>query len=282
MVLQFIDVDGLSKSQYSVNHRANGPTPRSDTLRQQVYLQLRQAIEQGSFPPGARLPPSREQARILAVSRNTVLWALERLQSEGYVVARVGDGSYVAPYLQALGHTASRAARKPPERKALRPRIVAGLSQRGQLIADTVLRWNPPLQPALPFRIGAPEVLRQGRDGLAELPPLRPFRSPLAHDDVEIFALLSVHVDQCRHVTGRPLSGVGQAPGLAAALQGTLDSGDPIPRDIVSALLLISRNPALPCLDLGDPPGMSPELVVVALTHVLPLSGEPVRGRDQR
>lgn len=158
MVLQFIDVDDLSKSQFPVNHRANGPTPRSDTLRQQVYLQLRQAIEQGSFPPGARLPPSREQARTLAVSRNTVLWALERLQSEGYVLARVGDGSYVAPDLDALRHTRLGNARATAPRKALRAAIDASLSQRGRLIADTVQRWNPPLQTAIPFRIGAPEV----------------------------------------------------------------------------------------------------------------------------
>ena len=131
-------------------------------------------------------------------------------------------------------------------------------------------------------RIGALEALLQGRDGLAELLPFRPFRSPLADDDVEILALLSGHVDQCPRVTGRLLGGLGQAPGLAAALRGALDSGDPIPRDLVRALLLIGRNPALPCLDLGDPLGMSLQLVVVALTHVLPLAGAPVRGRDQR
>ena len=59
--------------------------------RQQVYLRLRGAIDAGTFAPGARLPASREQARALGVSRNTVLWALERLQAEGYLVARVGD-----------------------------------------------------------------------------------------------------------------------------------------------------------------------------------------------
>ena len=125
--------------------------PRSETVRQQIYLELRRAIEQGTFKPGTRLPASREQAATLGVSRNSVLWALERLQSEGYVVARVGDGSYVADNLGALASFG-----KMP--KGLRPSIAAGLSQRGQLVADTVLRWNPPLQAALPFRIGAPEI----------------------------------------------------------------------------------------------------------------------------
>ena len=128
--------------------RTNARPPRGETVRQQVYLALRRAIEQGTFKPGSRLPASREQAKTMSVSRNSVLWALERLQSEGYVVSRVGDGSYVAGDLKAL-HAPTR---------ALRPAITSGLSQRGQLIADTVLRWNPPLQPAQPFRIGAPEV----------------------------------------------------------------------------------------------------------------------------
>ena len=128
-----------------LSKRANAAT----TLRQQVYLQIRGAIEQGTLAPGARLPASREQARTLGVSRNTVLWALERLRAEGYVLARVGDGSYVAQDLGAMHAVPANQPLHPP---------VAGLSSRGQLIADTALRWNPPLQAAVPFRIGAPEV----------------------------------------------------------------------------------------------------------------------------
>ncbi|MCW5665152.1 MAG: PLP-dependent aminotransferase family protein [Piscinibacter sp.] len=126
--------------------RANrSPAP---TLRQQVYQRLRSAIEQGVFAPGARLPPSRDHARTLGVARNTVLWALERLRAEGYVVARVGDGSYVAPAIAGL------AAR----RAAAAPAAGALLSSRGRLIADTALRWQPPSAPPLPFRIGYPAV----------------------------------------------------------------------------------------------------------------------------
>ena len=73
--------------------------PSSATLRQQVYAQLRSAIEQGRWPAGTRLPPSRTHAGLLGVSRNTVLWAVQRLLAEGYVEARVGDGTYVAQAL---------------------------------------------------------------------------------------------------------------------------------------------------------------------------------------
>ena len=122
-------------------------TQRTTELRQQVYLQLRGAIDAGTFAPGARLPASREHARVLGVSRNTVLWALERLRAEGYVVARVGDGSYVAERTPA----APRAARGGFTAHQL-------LSQRGRLIAETGLRWNPSATQPLPFRIGQPAL----------------------------------------------------------------------------------------------------------------------------
>lgn len=118
------------------------------SLRLRVYRQLRAAIDTGSLPPGARLPPTRAQALALGVSRNTVLWAMERLRVEGYVVAHVGRGSFVAAGI------GPRQARRAAATRAVAPR----LSRRGQALADIALHWQPPLQAALPFRIGAPEV----------------------------------------------------------------------------------------------------------------------------
>jgi GntR family transcriptional regulator/MocR family aminotransferase len=140
-----------------MSRSANPATKKDDSvsLRLRVYRKLRAAIEQGSFAPGARLPPSREQARLLGVSRNTVLWAMERLQAEGYVVARVGAGSHVALDLAALQRTKNLSARPRPARAGA-PSLL--LSRRGQGIADTALKWQLPLQPAAPCRIGAPEV----------------------------------------------------------------------------------------------------------------------------
>lgn len=118
-------------------------------LRQQVYRQLRAAIEQGAFAPGSRLPPTREHAQVLGVSRNTVLWAVERLKAEGYVLARVGDGSYVPPELGALLGSGVRKAST---------QGVPALSRRGQLIAETALRWRPPVDAPMAFRIGCPAI----------------------------------------------------------------------------------------------------------------------------
>ena len=123
---------------------AASPRP-GPLLRQQVYEQLRSAIEHGRLPAGTRLPPSREHAASLGVSRNTVLWAVQRLQAEGYVEARVGDGTYVS---EAAGAAPAQGLVAPPR----------GLSRRGQLIAETAARWRPPYVAARAFRIGAPEV----------------------------------------------------------------------------------------------------------------------------
>ena len=50
------------------------------------------AIALGEFVPGQRLPPERELAAMLEVSRTTVREALQRLQAAGYVTARRGRG----------------------------------------------------------------------------------------------------------------------------------------------------------------------------------------------
>lgn len=61
-----------------------------------IYRALLDAIRSGRLAPGDRLPPSRALARDLGVSRTTVGTAYERLVAEGFLLARVGDGTYVA------------------------------------------------------------------------------------------------------------------------------------------------------------------------------------------
>ena len=66
-------------------------TRRGD-LSMQIYRQLLEAVLDGRLRPGERLPPTRELARRLDVSRNTVGVAYERLVADGAVVGRVGRG----------------------------------------------------------------------------------------------------------------------------------------------------------------------------------------------
>lgn len=64
-------------------------------LYREVADQLRQLIESGEYPPGARLPTERDLASQLHISRPTVREALIALEVEGRVNIRVGSGIYV-------------------------------------------------------------------------------------------------------------------------------------------------------------------------------------------
>ncbi len=71
-------------------------------LSEQLYEQIRGAIAAGRLRPGDQLPPSRDAARQLGISRHTVTTAYGRLVAEGFVCGRAGGGSFVAE-LDALG-----------------------------------------------------------------------------------------------------------------------------------------------------------------------------------
>ena len=56
---------------------------------------LRERLSPGRARPGDRLPPEKELAEALGVSRGTLRLALERLESNGEIVRRQGSGTYV-------------------------------------------------------------------------------------------------------------------------------------------------------------------------------------------
>ncbi|KHD85108.1 PLP-dependent aminotransferase family protein [Heyndrickxia ginsengihumi] len=64
-------------------------------MYQQIYVYIRNKIEDGSLPAGEKLPSIRELAVLLNVSRNTTLLAYEQLQMEGYLYSRAKRGYFV-------------------------------------------------------------------------------------------------------------------------------------------------------------------------------------------
>ena len=64
-------------------------------LYRQIADQIRTLIRSQEFPAGSRLPPERDLARQLGVSRPSVREALIALEVEGLVDVRVGSGIYV-------------------------------------------------------------------------------------------------------------------------------------------------------------------------------------------
>jgi len=103
-------------------------------LIRQVHDALRDRILSGTFPPGSKLPSTRELAGELGVSRNVVLEAFDQLQAEGFLAARKGSGTYAA----------AGAAFRPPELPRFSPIAAVG--------------FRPLLKDRLDFRSGLPDL----------------------------------------------------------------------------------------------------------------------------
>lgn len=72
-------------------------------LYRRLAAGLRAAIERYDLTPGTQLPPERDIAEQLAVSRTTVVAALDLLKQEGWLEARQGAGTWVALRSDSLG-----------------------------------------------------------------------------------------------------------------------------------------------------------------------------------
>lgn len=82
----------MSTSRYAFSAlRAGAKQP----LYQQVQSIIRQGIESGQFQANSNLPPERQIADELKVSRITIRKAIEGLIHEGLLVSRQGSGTYV-------------------------------------------------------------------------------------------------------------------------------------------------------------------------------------------
>jgi GntR family transcriptional regulator / MocR family aminotransferase len=80
------------------------------SLRRQLEAALRVAIRSGRLAPGSVLPPSRDLADQLGVSRGVVVDSYAQLATEGYLSARRGSGTRVA---------ATAGSGRPPVRRQL-------------------------------------------------------------------------------------------------------------------------------------------------------------------
>src|SRR5262249_50883625 len=68
-------------------------------LYRQLYSEFRSAILTGRLKAGNNLPPTRELANELGISRNTVMIAYDQLLAEGYTEGRIGSGTRVTSML---------------------------------------------------------------------------------------------------------------------------------------------------------------------------------------
>ncbi|MBB1257339.1 PLP-dependent aminotransferase family protein [Streptomyces alkaliterrae] len=95
------------------------PTSAAPAGRRGQVLQeaLREAVRSGRLAAGTRLPPSRELARDLGVSRGLVTDAYEQLAAEGYLVSVRGAGTWVGEAARPIPRSVASepAGRRAPE-----------------------------------------------------------------------------------------------------------------------------------------------------------------------
>jgi GntR family transcriptional regulator / MocR family aminotransferase len=114
---------------------------------------LRSAIMEGRLARGARLPSSRDLARQYGLARGTAVGVFEHLRSEGYVVSKVGAGTFVSNSLPDQRPLASRNRITHGRR-----RTPVGLSARGRQMGRTCFPSEPVAQISVPFRAYQPDL----------------------------------------------------------------------------------------------------------------------------
>jgi GntR family transcriptional regulator / MocR family aminotransferase len=212
-------------------------------LSGEIYRQIRQAILDRRLRPGERLPPTRELATALGVSRSTVTVAYESLLAEGFATSHTGSGTFVSHHLET----------KRPASKTRRS-TVSAIRVRG--VWETIPLPTFFLRAArFDFRAGLPD---------ASLFPHRAWRRVVAHalrsgemaagvyenpaGNWDLRAAIARHIGISRSVSGSPddiivTNGTQQALDIIARV--LLEPGDVVavekpgyrpPRDLFKAL----------------------------------------------
>ncbi|HUN94202.1 MAG TPA: PLP-dependent aminotransferase family protein [Burkholderiaceae bacterium] len=198
-----------------------------------LYAAIREAILDHRLAPGTKLPSTRELARDLDLSRNTVLSTFDGLLAEGYLEARTGSGTYVAKGAAAPRARASRGARERAASGSAAPMPMPTLSRRGSRLAAFAggrdyeilpLSGGEPDFSLFPIRQWQRLHSRHLRQGKAELLDYgsqggyRPLRRAIA-DYVRVSRAVNADVEQVI-VTG------GTQHSLDLAAQLLADAGD--------------------------------------------------------
>lgn len=194
-------------------------------LYHQVIRSLKAAMASGRIPDGSRLPASRELAHALGMSRTTIVAAYERLRAEGFLVGKVGAGSFASSPWAAASKRARPHVSEPPQ---------SAFSRRSRELHDHDAlpgRRLPGMRHA--FQYGVPIVnntlATTWTRTLAKVAPYVPPNYPAAQGFAALRNAVCEHIAQTRGVRCTPddiliVGGVQQAVALITRV--LLDPGD--------------------------------------------------------
>ena len=147
-----------------------------------LFEQLRDGIVSGRLAVGDRLPPSRDLAADLGISRHTVTTVYGRLTAEGYVEGRAGGGSFVG---RAVTTTPRRRTTAVLEaRHALRHAALSSEGSPGPTASQFDLRSGIPdarLFPMQPWRQSVAATLHLTPPGYGDASGAPELRRTIAH-----------------------------------------------------------------------------------------------------
>lgn len=123
-------------------------------LYEQVARLLQERILAGVISAGSRLPSTRQLMQRLGVSRTTVISAYEQLQADGYVVCKVGSGTYVADGVREM--VGDDAPQSEAAQIASDTGRQLGLSDRGKRYQEMALDML--VLPNVPFNTGIARI----------------------------------------------------------------------------------------------------------------------------
>ena len=125
---------------------------KSSPLYQQIFEEIKGAIEAGDYVPKERIPSEPELSERYGVSRITVRRAVEELCAEGYLVKQQGRGTFVStPHInrRLLQYTAARSftdvcrdSNMKPGAHVLNRLIVPVRSRKRSSLASTSRRYS--------------------------------------------------------------------------------------------------------------------------------------------
>lgn len=262
-----------------------------------LYEALRREVLEGRLRPGTRLPSTRDLGAQYGLSRGTMIFAFEQLESEGYLEGRVGSGTYVSSTLpEQLLQVAAGTGTPPPPPTSPRRRLSA---QGRRLTAFPVTDVRPtrafrPNLPALdlfPTTLWAQVAVRRLRGATTRhLLGCGPMGYRPLQDALCAYLIASRGVS-CAPEQIAIVSGVQEALDLAARL--FLDPGDRVCMEdpgYIGATLAFEAVGARICSASVDDEGMKPSdsslrgarLVYVTPGHQFPLGTTMSLGRRLR
>jgi GntR family transcriptional repressor for pyruvate dehydrogenase complex len=119
---------------YMPTKKSDRPIGPRSRVNEKIIRAIRQQIHEGELKPGDRLPPERQLANLLGVSRGSVREALRALELSGVVRSQHGEGNFVAA-VPGNGATAQLAQFVERQRASLRDLFDARKTLEPQLAA---------------------------------------------------------------------------------------------------------------------------------------------------